>query len=209
MKSLGLLFFYASALFLVSFLLLDFEVLLTAELANQTEIEIPENVLLDMLEEMQYWNKFSILFTFLILSIKCFLMALVLYAGLFFANKHQGIKLGSLFTIVVYAESIIVLGGMVKVILGSASNLTYSEFSLFAPLSLLSILDISSVQPIWYYPLQLLNVFEVLYCILLVYFFSQELDFKKSESSKVVMGSYAFSMSFWMVLILFLTLNFT
>jgi hypothetical protein len=209
MKSLGLLLFYASALFLVSFLLLDFEVLLTAELANQTEIEIPENVLLDMLEEMQYWNKFSILFTFLILSIKCFLMALVLYAGLFFANKHQGIKLGSLFTIVVYAESIIVLGGMLKVILGSASNLTYSEFSLFAPLSLLSILDISSVQPIWYYPLQLLNVFEVLYCILLVYFFSQELDFKKSESSKVVMGSYAFSMSFWMVLILFLTLNFT
>lgn len=209
MKSFGLLIFYASALFLVSFLLLDFEALLTTELANQIEIEIPENVLLDILEEMQYWNKFSILFTFLILSIKCFLMALVLYAGLFFANKHQGVKLGSLFTISVYAESIIVLGGMLKVILGAASDLTYSEFSLFAPLSVLSILDISSVQPIWYYPLQMLNVFEVIYCLLLIYFLSQELDFKKSESSKVVIGSYAFSMSFWMVLILFLTLNFT
>ncbi|MGY6742923.1 MAG: hypothetical protein ACXIUQ_09330 [Cecembia sp.] len=209
MKSLGLLLFYASALFLVSFLLLDFEALLTAELANQTEIEIPENVLLDMLEEMQYWNRFSILFTYLILIIKCFLMALVLYAGLFFSNKHQGVKLGSLFTIAVYAESIIVMGGMLKVILGAASDLTYSEFSLFAPLSVLSVLDISSVQPIWYYPLQLLNVFEVIYCLLLIYFLSQELDFKKSESSKVVMGSYAFSMSFWMVLILFLTLNFT
>jgi len=209
MKSFGLLIFYASALFLVSFFLLDFEALLTAELANQIEIEIPENVLLDMLEEMQYWNKFSVLFTFLILTIKCFLMALVLYAGLFFANKHQGVKLGSLFAIAVYAESIIVLGGMLKVILGAASDLTYSEFSLFAPLSVLSMLDISSVQPIWYYPLQLLNVFEVIYCLLLVYFLSQELDFKKSVSSKVVLGSYAFSMSFWMVLILFLTLNFT
>ena len=209
MKSLGLLFFYASALFLVSFLLLDFEALLTAELANQTEIEIPENVLLDILEDMRHWNKFSVLLTFLILTIKCFLMALVLYAGLFFANKHQGVKLVSLFAIAVYAESIIVLGGMLKVILGAASDLTYSEFSLFAPLSVLSVLDISSVQPIWYYPLQLLNVFEVIYCLLLIYFLSQELDFKKSESSKVVMGSYAFSMSFWMVLILFLTLNFT
>lgn len=133
MKSLGLLLFYASALFLVSFLLLDFESLLTAELANQTEIEIPENVLLDMLEDMRYWNKFSVLFTFLILTIKCFLMALILYAGLFFANKHQGIKLGSLFTVAVYSESIIVLGGMLKVILGAASDLTYSEFSLLPP----------------------------------------------------------------------------
>ena len=209
MRVFLLLLFYSICLFTVSYILLDFESMLTEDLANQAEIEFPENVLLDMLEEMQYWNKFSVLFTFLILTIKCFLMALVLYAGLFFANKHKDIKLGTLFTIAVYAESIIVLGGMLKVILGAASNLTYSEFSLFAPLSVLSMLDISSVQPIWYYPLQLLNIFEVLYCILLVYFFSEELDFKKSESSKVVMSSYAFSMSFWMVLILFLTLNFT
>lgn len=209
MKSFGLLFFYASGLFLISFLLLDIEELFTAELANQTEIEIPENVLLDMLEDMRYWNKFSVLFTLLVLAIKCFLMALILYAGLFFANKHQGIKLGSLFMVAVYAESIIVVGGMLKVILGAASDLTYSEFSLFAPLSVLSMLDISSVQPIWYYPLQLLNVFEVLYCLLLIYFLSQELNFKITESSKVVFGSYAFSMSFWVILILFLTLNFT
>lgn len=103
-------------------------------------------------------------------------MALILYAGLFFANRHQGIKLGSLFTIAVYAESIIVLGGMLKVFLGALSDLTYSEFSLFAPLSVLSLLDITSVKPIWYYPLQLLNLFEVIYCLLLIYFFSNELD---------------------------------
>lgn len=209
MKILGILGFYSLCLFLVSFILLDFESLLTAELAGQQEIEIPENVLLDMLEDMRYWNKFSVLFTFLILTIKCFLMALVLYAGLFFANRHQGISLGSLFSIAVYAESIIVIGGVLKVFLGAQSDLTYSEFTLFAPFSLLSLLEVASVPSIWYYPLQLLNIFEVIYCILLVYFFSHELDFKKSESSKIVMGSYAFSMSFWVILVLFLTLNFT
>jgi hypothetical protein len=209
MKTVLILVFYSIALFLVGFILLDLEGMLTAELASQIELDIPENVLLDMLEEMRYWNKFSILFTFLILTIKCFLMALILYAGLFFANKYQGVKLGSLFTVAVYAESIIVLGGMLKVIIGAQSNLTYSEFTLFAPLSVLSMLDISSVHSIWYYPLQLLNVFEVVYCLLLIYFFSQELNIQKSESSKVVMGSYAFSMSFWLILILFLTLNFT
>jgi hypothetical protein len=209
MKNVLILVFYSTALFFVGFILLDFEGMLTAELASQIELDIPENVLLDMLEDLRYWNKFSILFTFLILTIKCFLMALILYAGLFFANKYQGVTLGSLFTVAVYAESIIVLGGLLKVIIGAQSNLTYSEFTLFAPLSVLSMLEISSVHSIWYYPLQLLNVFEVVYCLLLIYFFSQELNLQKSESSKVVMGSYAFSMSFWLILILFLTLNFT
>lgn len=208
-KTFTLLAFYAICLFLLSFLILDSETMLMTELANQVEIEIPENVLLDMLEDMRYWNKFSVIFTFLILSIKCFLMALVLYAGLFFANKHQGVKLISLFKVAVYAESIIVLAGMVRVIIGSFSDLTYTEFSLFYPLSVLSFLDMSSIQPLWYYPLQLLNVFEIIYIFLLIYFFSQEIEIKKTESSKVVLGSYLFSMSFWLILILFLTLNFT
>jgi len=209
MKIFLLLAFYAVSLFVVGFLLLDLETMLMAELANQVEIDIPENVLLDMLEDMRYWNKFSVIFTFLILAIKSFLMALVLYAGLFFANRHQGIKLVSLFKVPVYAESVIVLAGMIKVIIGSFSDFTYTEFSLFSPLSVLSFLDISSIQPLWYYPLQLLNVFEIIYIFLLIYFFSQEIEIKKTESSKVVLGSYLFSMSFWLILILFLTLNFT
>lgn len=209
MKVFGVLAFYALSLFIIGFLMLDLGSMIMAELANQVEIEIPENVLLEMLEEMKYWNKFSVLFTFLILTIKCFLMGLVLYAGLFFANRHQGIKLGSLFKVAVYAESIIVFAGMVKVAFGAFSDFTYTEFSLFYPLSVLSFLDPEAIQPLWYYPLQLLNVFEIIYIFLLIYFFSQEIEIKKTESTKVVLGSYLFSMSFWLILILFLTLNFT
>ncbi|MCH7400936.1 hypothetical protein ACFOUP_02475 [Belliella kenyensis] len=209
MRVFGLLAFYAICLFVVGFLMLDTEAMLVSELAHQVEIEIPENVLLDMLEEMRYWSKFSALLTLVLLTIKCFLMALVLYAGLFFANRHQGVKLGRLFKVAVYAESIIVIAGMVKVVIGAFSDFTYTEFSLFYPLSVLSFLDPEAIQPLWYYPLQLLNVFEIIYIFLLIYFFSQEIEIKKAESSKVVLGSYLFSMSFWLILILFLTLNFT
>ncbi|MCH7409867.1 hypothetical protein MM239_10715 [Belliella sp. DSM 111904] len=162
MKVFGLLVFYAICLFVVGFFMLDTEAMLVSELAHQVEIEIPENVLLDMLEEMRYWSKFSALLTMVLLTIKCFLMALVLYAGLFFANRHQGVKLGSLFKVAVYAESIIVIAGMVKVVIGAFSDYTYTEFSLFYPLSVLSFLDPEAIQPLWYYPLQLLNVFEVI-----------------------------------------------
>ncbi|WP_114751142.1 hypothetical protein [Pleomorphovibrio marinus] len=209
MKVFLLLLFYSFELFLAALLALDMEAMLLRDMVNQVEFEIPENVLIALIEDFKYWNKFSILFTFLLLSIKCFLIALVLYSGLFFANLHQGVKLWTLFHVAVMAESILIVAGIVKIIFGAFYNFTYSEFSLFYPLSVLSLMDFKSIQSIWYYPLQLLNLFEVFYCLLLVYFFNQEVEIGKANSSKVVLGSYLFSITFWLILIMFLTLNFT
>ena len=158
---------------------------------------------------MRYWNKFSGLFTFLILVIKCWLIALVLYAGLFFANLQHGIKLIGLFKVAVLAESILVIAGLVKVILVAAGDFSYEEFSVFYPLSVLSLLELSDLNPLFIYPLQLVNLFELGYCFLLVFFFHQEVKFDLGQSTKVALGSYSFALVFWLVLILFLTLNFT
>jgi len=209
MKILGLIAFYSITLFLIGWLLLDVENMLVSELTANKELDIPENILLDALEDMRYWNRFSVLFTFLILVIKCFLMALVLYGGLFFTNLHQGIRLGSLFRVMAFAELALVFAGIVKVWVGAVSEFTYSEFAIFYPLSLLSALGPESVDPLLHYPLQIANLFEMLYCVLIVIFLRQELSFSTSQSIKVGLGSYAVSLLFWMVLILFLTLNFT
>jgi hypothetical protein len=209
MKTIGLIAFYSLALFLTGWLLLDVESMLVSELIANKELDIPENVLLDALEDMRYWNRFSVLFTFLILVVKCFLMALVLYGGLFFANLHQGISLGKLFRVTAFAEVALVLAGVVKVWVGAMSEFTYSEFAIFYPLSLLSALGTDAVDPLLYYPLQIANLFEMLYCVLIVIFLRQELSFSIIQSIKVGLGSYAVSLLFWMVLILFLTLNFT
>lgn len=209
MRILGLIAGYAVALFLTGWLLLDVESMLVSELTSNKELDIPENVLLDALEDMRYWNRFSVIFTFLILVIKCYLMALVLYGGLFFANLHQGVRLGTLFRVVAFAEVALVLAGVIKVWVGAIASFTYSEFAIFYPLSLLSVLGPEAVDPLLYYPLQIANLFEMLYCLLIVIFLRQELSFSTSQSIKVGLGSYAVSLLFWMVLILFLTLNFT
>lgn len=209
MRILGLIAGYAVALFLMGWFVLDVESMLVNELTANKELDIPENVLLDALEEMRYWNRFSVIFTFLILVIKCFLMALVLYGGLFFANLHQGIRLGTLFRVSAFAEVALVLAGVIKVWVGAVSEFTYSEFAIFYPLSLLSALGTDAIDPLFYYPLQVTNLFELLYCVLLVVFFKQEVAFTTAQSIKVGLGSYAVSLLFWMVLILFLTLNFT
>jgi hypothetical protein len=209
MRILGLIAMYAIALFLTGWLLLDLEFMLVRELTANKELDIPENVLLDALEDMRYWNRYSVIFTFLILVVKCFLMALVLYGGLFFANLHQGVRLGTLFRVTAFAEVALVLAGVVKVWVGAMSEFTYSEFAIYYPLSLLTALGQESVDPLLYYPLQVANLFELLYCVLLVVFLRQELSFSTFQSIKVGLGSYAVSLLFWVVLILFLTLNFT
>ncbi|MFN3999940.1 hypothetical protein [Algoriphagus sp.] len=209
MRILGLIAGYAVALFLTGWMLLDVEAMLVSELTANKELDIPENFLLDVLEDMRYWNHFSVLFTFLILVVKCFLMALVLYGGLFFANLHQGVRLGTLFRVVAFAEVALVLAGVIKVWVGAIASFTYSEFAIYYPLSILSLIGTEAVDPLLFYPLQVANLFEMLYCILIVIFLRQELSFSTSQSIKVGLGSYAVSLLFWMVLILFLTLNFT
>ncbi len=209
MKSFLLLGFYSLVLFLVSYFLLDVEGMFVNAIAKQTEIEIPENVLLDTLEDMRYWNKFSGFFTFLVLVIKCWIIALVLYAGLFFANLQQGVKLIGLFKVAVFAESILVIAGLVKVIVVAEGDFSYEEFSVFYPMSVLSLFQLSDLNPLFIYPLQLVNLFELGYCFLLVFFFQQEVQIDLGQSIKVALGSYSFALVFWLVLILFLTLNFT
>ncbi|MDR7129066.1 hypothetical protein J2X69_001401 [Algoriphagus sp. 4150] len=209
MRILLLLVFYSLSLFLISYFLLDVEGMVLNAFAEQTEMEIPENVLLDALEDMRYWNKFSVLFTFLLLLVKCCLIALILYAGLFFANLHKGANLAGLFKVAVFAESILVIAGLVKVVIVSAGDFTYNEFAVFYPLSVLGLFDLGELNSLLIYPLQLVNLFELAYCFLLVYFFKQEVVLPWGDSAKVVLTSYLFTLIFWLVLILFLTLNFT
>lgn len=208
-RTVGLIALYAVGLFLLSYLVLDIEGMLVSELTSNKELDIPDNVLLDAMDDMRYWNRFSALFTFLILTVKCFLIALVLYAGLFFANLHHGVKLGTLFKVAAYSEIAFVLAGMIKIWIGGVSGFTYSEFSIYYPLSLLSVQELEAINPIFYYPLQVANLFEVFYWFLLVFFLSHELDFSISKAAKIGLGSYGISLMFWMVLVMFLTLNFT
>ena len=53
MRILGLIAVYAVALFLMGHLLLDVESMLVSDLTANKELDIPENVLLDVLEDMR------------------------------------------------------------------------------------------------------------------------------------------------------------
>jgi hypothetical protein len=169
--------------------------------------DLPENIILETLESIRYWNKFSMVVTFLLYLLKCFLVALVLYAGLFFADMYKHVRLGTLFEVAVYAESILLIAGIIKVTVVSLGDFSYEAFAHYYPTSLLNLFEISDINSLFIYPLQLLNAFELGYCLLLAYFAKEELEISFSKSTAIALSSYGTSLVCWVVLVLFISLN--
>ncbi|AWW31659.1 hypothetical protein DN752_16845 [Echinicola strongylocentroti] len=207
MKPFLILLVYSLALYLSTLLLIDFEGMLLNEMLNEDALELSFKEVQTAIDEVLYWNRFSALFAFLMFTVKCFLVAVVLYAGLFFADRHKGVRLGTLFGIAVYAEVVFVIAGLVKLVYVSAYGLSYQEFAAFYPLSLINLFDVENIRPVFNYPLQLVNLFELVYVFVLVYLVKEELELSMPRSSSIVLGSYGTALFCWVVFVVFITLN--
>lgn len=209
MRSFAIILFYSLVIYFVNFLLIDIEDLVLGQFYSQENLGVPESVVLETIESFKYWNRLSIVLTFLLFSLKAFVIALILYGGLFFADLHKGFHLANIFLITVYAEGVLVIAGLVKIIVVSFGDFSYDFFLRYYPLSLQNLFDYHKIDGLFLYPLQLVNAFEVAYIFLLVYFLKEEIDISFGKSFKIVMSSYGAALVCWVVFIVFFTLNFS
>lgn len=209
MRTFTVILFYSMALFAVNYLLIDIEDLVLHQLLTQEYLEISETAILETIEQLKYWNKFSVIFTFLLLTLKAIIIALILYTGLFFEGLHEAFHLAGLFKIAVYAECILVIAGLVKLIVISTGDYSYDFLIHYYPLSLLSLFEYGNVNQLFIYPLQVINLFELCYVFLLIYFLKEEMIISFGKSLRIVVSSYGTAMACWVVFIMFYTLNFS
>ena len=208
MKCFLIILFYSLVIFTTNYFLINIENLVYSQLLAQESLDIPENVVLDTIENIKYWNKFSVLFSILLFTLKGIIVSSVLFIGLFFEDLHKLIRVGDLFKIAVYSECILVIAGLVKIIVVTAGDFSYDFFVRYYPLSLLSLFDYSEINELFLYPLQLANVFELAYIFLLIYFLKEEIEIPFFKSFKIVGSSYGAALICWVVFIMFFTLNF-
>lgn len=87
------------------------------------------------------------------------------------------------------------------------SSYTIQEINYFSSLSLLNLIGYRNVE-IWFiYPLQIANLFEILYCFVLFYLLVKFNNISKKESLKLVLLGYVPALLLWVSLITFLILN--
>ncbi len=141
--------------------------------------------------------------------IKVSLMAIILYVGVFFRNIKVSLK--DLMFVSLLSEFVFLLSTSIKTLwfLFIQTDYTLQNIQYFYPLSALNLLDYEQVDLFLVYPLQTLNLFELLYWFVLAYGISKLIKTNLEGGMKIVLSSYVPALFLWVVFVTFLTINMT
>jgi hypothetical protein len=162
-----------------------------------------------LIEQTQKWSWLGYVIVPIIYFFKFSLIALILLTGFFFINKT--VSFSVLFKAVMLAELPFLFLPLIKLFwfLFVQTNYTFNDLQYFYPLSALQLFDVKSLAIWQIYPLQLLNVFEMVYWGLLAYWLKRLLNITLTKSMEMVIASYGTGLLLWVVFITFLSLNAT
>ncbi|MBV2195316.1 MAG: hypothetical protein KUL78_02275 [Flavobacterium sp.] len=167
-------------------------------------------------ETKQKWQWFSYSIIPIFLLIKISIIASILYIGTFFYSKAK-VTFKQLFNAVVKAEFVFLGVGVLKIVwfYFFQTNYTLEDLQYFYPLSALNIVGYKGLETWFIYPLQMLNLFELAYWLLLSYFIGKLAFTEKDKGKpmdlgfKIVASSYGSALLLWVVVVMFFTLNYS
>jgi len=204
--------FYFFTLVIFSFLLsfLSKELMNTDELIiNSLADQLTTEQLNNALDFKDKWQWISYLFIPIITLIKVSLIALILDIGLLFFDELGEIKYNKLFEIIVKSEFIFLFVIIFKTgwFYFFQSDYTLEDLQYFYPLSSLNIIGYEGLEAWFIYPFQVLNIFELIYWIVLSYLLGKELKVNTDKGFQIVASSYGIGLLIWVGAVMFFTLN--
>jgi hypothetical protein len=123
----------------------------------------------EMLAQSKRWEWLGYAVIPVIYLIKLSLVAACLSVGVFFVNNRFEFK--RLWGVALVAEFVFLVPIIVKILWFAfiQTDYTLKDLQFFYPLSALNFFDYNHLEPWWVYPLQTLNVFEVVYWVVLAW----------------------------------------
>jgi hypothetical protein len=141
-----------------------------------------------------------------LLFLKFLLITLAIQAGLFIYNIDLPFK--KVFNIVLFAEIVPLLATVVQFgyFLWKGVD-SFDQIDSFSPLSLFSFLHLKDIPSYLEYPLQVVNLFELGYWLLLAIGLKIFLKGSFGKAFKLVASSYGVGLLLWVVLIVFIQIQ--
>lgn len=164
---------------------------------------------MELFHKMRSFAWVSYVVTPIMLLIKFSALSVLLYVGVFFNDLHKEITLTKIFKVVVVSELAFVVASIIKLLwfIFFAGNYTLDDMSFFYPLSLINLFSRSEVASYWIYPLQTVNIFQLVYVMLLALGLSRISSIKREAADKVVLATYVPGIVVWVALIMFLSID--
>ena len=146
-----------------------------------------------------------------VILVRSGLVALSLNIGAFFYDLENKIPFKKFFRIALIGEFVLVLVGYFKFayFFFIKTDYTLQDLQQYYPLSYINFLDREKLQPWLIYPLQSINLFEIVYFFVLVYGMHKLLKNSYGKDFEITAVSYGTGMIIWLGLVMFLTLNIT
>lgn len=137
------------------------------------------------------WTPFSLLWKFTVI-------AFVIWVGAFAWGYKVSFRM--LWQFVLVAEVVFIFPELIKLLyfISPTDQLTLDQIRSFYPLSVLSLVNEENIHPKYYYPLSVLNIFELLYWVLLILGFHTISRRSIEESTLVVLSSYCLCLFVWL-----------
>ena len=173
--------------------------------------DYPSSVVQNYMESQKKWWWVSYAVTPVLIGIKVLLVAFCLNFVKIISEKLEDVKFRDILTVVLIAEFVFVIAGFYKFFNFYLIDTDYTLETLqtYYPLSLINYKEAISTEKWLAYPLQLLNVFELMYWGVLAWGIWQLVDKKISyiKSFGYVALTYGIGLLFWVGVVCFLILS--
>lgn len=155
------------------------------------------------------WSWVIYIITPFLYLLKFYIVTILLLTGFFLLRLE--VSQQSLIKIVLISEFVFLIPSLIKLLWFSLIQTDYTLINLqyFSPISALSLFKPKELEPWLIYPLQLLNVFELLYWCALAYQLKNLLERDFGGSLSFVAGTYGVGLLLWVIFVMFLTVSLT
>ena len=173
--------------------------------------DYPSSVVQNYMESQKKWWWVSYAVTPVLIGIKVLLVAFCLNFVKIISEKLEDVKFRDILTVVLIAEFVFVIAGFYKFFnfYLIETDYTLETLQTYYPLSLINYKEAISTEKWLAYPLQLVNVFELMYWGVLAWGIWQLADNKISylRSFGYVALTYGIGLLFWVGVVCFLILS--
>lgn len=173
--------------------------------------DYPSSVVQNYMESQKKWWWVSYAITPIMIGIKVLLVAFCLNFVKIISEKLEDVKFRDILTVVLIAEFVFIIAGFYKFFNFYLIDTDYTLETLqtYYPLSLINYKEAISTEKWLAYPLQLANVFELMYWGVLAWGIWQlaEKKFSYQRSLGYVALTYGIGLLFWVGVVCFLILS--
>jgi hypothetical protein len=164
---------------------------------------------MEVFSKMKSFAWVSYVITPVLMLIKFSAISVLLYIGVFFSDLHKEITIGKIFKVVTVSELVFIAASITKLLwfIFFAGNYTLDDMTFFYPMSLINLFNRAEVANYWIYPLQTVNIFQLIYVLILALGLSRISSLKKEVADRVVLGTYVPAIAIWIALIMFLSID--